>query len=50
MMDTLRHDLALAIRSLRRRPTFTALAVATLAAQRQPGGEPMRQRFRSASK
>jgi putative ABC transport system permease protein len=31
MMDTFRHDLALAIRSLRRRPTFTALAVATLA-------------------
>jgi putative ABC transport system permease protein len=31
MMDTLRHDVAHAIRSLRRRPTFAALAVITLA-------------------
>jgi putative ABC transport system permease protein len=31
MMDTLRHDLAQAVRSLRRRPTFAALAVTTLA-------------------
>ncbi|HEY7611779.1 MAG TPA: ABC transporter permease [Gemmatimonadales bacterium] len=31
MMDTFRHDLSQAVRSLRRRPTFTALAVATLA-------------------
>ena len=31
MMDTLRHDLHQALRSLRRRPTFAALAVVTLA-------------------
>ena len=31
MIDTLRHDLGQALRSLRRRPTFAALAVATLA-------------------
>lgn len=31
MMDTLRHDLVQALRSLRRRPTFAVLAVATLA-------------------
>jgi putative ABC transport system permease protein len=30
MIDTLRHDFTQAIRSLRRRPTFSALAVATL--------------------
>ena len=31
MIDTLRHDLGQALRSLRRRPTFATLAVATLA-------------------
>ena len=31
MIDTLRHDLVQALRSLRRRPTFAVLAVVTLA-------------------